>query len=1252
MKRILSLIIAFSLVLSCVPALAETPAQEQKTEIAVYCSPDGNDSAEGTLENPLASLEGARKKVQHIRKSNPDTAVTVYFRGGKYRMSKTVVFDKNDSGTKNAPVTYKAYNDEVPEFTGAIAMTADDFVSTNASEQQRLPEESRSYVSVADLRKLGVKSITHYEGHDVDEGREYVRQMKHVYNEFLYNGKPQTIAQWPNGLDEFSGVARVNSASDLVLDDASKERIYNWMTAENPMLFGWFSYGYTYHRVPVKKFLPDENRVLIEYDIPRNPREGGRYKVANLLEELDVPGEYYLDTHNLKLYYYPPYPDRNAEMELVLTENNFVNMTDTKFVNFENLSFGKTRADVFEMRYCKNISVTGCEFRNVGLMGVDTMYCTDITVDGCDFFYMGSTSVRFDERVQSDEADILVAVDKLSVRTDLTPDNNVVNNCYFYDIARQSVIYTGAVRIHGVGNTMSNNSVHNARSSLVHHGGNDIKIVNNEMWSAAKCVHDMGLIYNGRQLVQRGNEFAYNILHDVTSCNEEAGYAFLIYNDDCLGGVNIHHNILSDGENTVSYSGGPDAKLKYNIFASNAFGGGYWSHGYAEGTWLSAYRSYANQQIPMVYTLKDYDKYDNLKELFFKDRWLAYGNEIEGNLYWKNGTKPTMGDNFLLLGMSLDDQIITSDISYKKYFNDPDNGDYSIKQDIEVPEELKELQKINPDNIGIYISDTRDTVDYKLGEFKAYYPNNYTVDYNSKGAYFAWEQSENADEYIIEFSNSPDFEEVVYSKTCPFNYAYITDLESGKSVYYWRVKAVSKRISNRETRMCSNDVMVFRTNLYDSVDTTLLEKVVADAENQIVKITEGVEPGRVAPGQLEEVKEIIELAKTYFGATIGEQQEIDELALLIQNALADIGRTASIYYDNINDLFGNSSDWMTTHAVKTSIEADEVTLVSDDASTLTALTNTSKPMTFDSVKCFKFKADIPPNAPGSVWQAIGWVPLELAGTKWYTVAGAQGLFIIIKESTIELQIRDGVNSALVLSAPSPFTMGEYSDVQLGCIDYGAGQRWILNVDGKNIFDHISTDRIITKELYFTLHDAPKQGAGLPACGPIGIKPGEAQEPTLYFGDKISFGNMDFASVMGSGSVTASGGAKFSTQPVDNDYTISAHITVAKDGNSGIIFRANTPSSDADTMYKLVFDGGKAVLERHTNGAVQKLSIADNVNPNGKIDINARNTSDGFNITVDINNINIIDCIDESPVTSKGYFGIFSSSPSGITAKAQ
>ena len=1095
MKRKISFILSLIIVFASLGTTFFVYAEDMAEEIVIYCAPYGDDSASGTFDAPLKTLKGAKNRVEKLKHRN--IPIKVYFRGGEYKVNGTTVFLKKDSGTKNAPITYAAYEGEEPIFTGATKIPVKNFKPLSVEEAARVPGDAARYIGVADLKKIGIKHITEFEGFS---GLEFVDDVPNTTINLICNGREQTLAAWPNGTNNYTYItgiagttaAESSTALSFMIDDDG--RMENWVTAENPMVYGWMHYGFSFQRVPVKEFDPQTKMVTTEFAVPRGIKVGGEVRVTNLLEELDVPGEYYVDAKNLKVYFYPPCVDDTATIEIISHENNIANLRDVSYVTFKDLTFHNNRADAFELKDCNNVQFLGCKFRNIELMAIDTMHCTDTLVDGCDFINIGSSGVRFDERNDGRED---VSVDVASVRTDLTPDNNIVNNCYFWDVATQSYIYTGAIRIHGVGNKATRNAMHYSASSFIHHGGNEIQLKNNEIWCGVKRSSDMGMVYNGRSVVQRGNETAYNYFHDwVTSGSIQNHETLAIYDDDCLTGHNKHHNIFANGEDAVINNGMAYGKFDYNIVAECDTFGKYDTHGWS--FWLEPVKGYVRTQVPIVCTLEEYEKYDYVKELFFQHPIVPKESSAEYNLFYKPG------ENFFEDWISPANEhlyahegnITDEEGKYYKYFNDPDNGDFTIRTDIEVPQELKEYQKIQLDDIGIYESETRKQTVYRLGEFSTSYPYNYASNVDSKSVYFGWEKSENADEYIIEIATDPEFKNMVHKDVCPFNCAYYDDLDSSETVYYWRVSAVSKMLNNREVLPSKSGTMVFRTGMYDKLDLEALKLQITEANEQVAGMTEGDGPCQVELGTKQEINKLITEASAISGLEYGNQNEVDDLVTRLKNAVDNAYTNTEVYYNDSSDMFeGNLQGWIKGETADVVIRDGEIGVysTSDSVSATTAFPD--KFMPTNSIMSIKVKPTIPEGAAESIWQAIAFVDMDYVGKRYWAMPGAAGLLIVIKANSTELQIRDGVNEAIVISSDKAMKMNEWNDVEVGIMDYGATQRCILRINGEDAVDYASKTMNIEKKMCFGLYDAMLTNRELRTQG-IFAKAGKIPEDAL------------------------------------------------------------------------------------------------------------------------------------------------------------
>ena len=103
MKKIKKILTSgLSLVLGA--SLAAAPVMDRGLMFAVggaddgivfYVAPDGSDSGDGSLTSPFATLSAARDAVRKVSGSASGD-ITVYLRGGDYRLTEPVVFDTRD----------------------------------------------------------------------------------------------------------------------------------------------------------------------------------------------------------------------------------------------------------------------------------------------------------------------------------------------------------------------------------------------------------------------------------------------------------------------------------------------------------------------------------------------------------------------------------------------------------------------------------------------------------------------------------------------------------------------------------------------------------------------------------------------------------------------------------------------------------------------------------------------------------------------------------------------------------------------------------------------------------------------------------------------------------------------------------------------------------------------------------------------------------------------------------------------------
>ena len=224
-----------------------------------YVSPLGDDANPGTLEKPFATPQRAQ---QAVRQKHGD----IFLRGGTYYLPATLVFNAQDSGTKDAPVVFQNYQGEKAVISGGVQLEKLDWQPyTNGIFQTQVP---------ADLPT----------------------------EEIFVNGERQILARYPNfdpKAQYFDGFAA---------DAISVQRSARWTDpaggyyhAMHPALWGDFTW-----RITGKE---TNGQVRLEGGWQNNRGAAAHRQirfVENIFEELDAPGEWFLNSKAHSLYFDPP----------------------------------------------------------------------------------------------------------------------------------------------------------------------------------------------------------------------------------------------------------------------------------------------------------------------------------------------------------------------------------------------------------------------------------------------------------------------------------------------------------------------------------------------------------------------------------------------------------------------------------------------------------------------------------------------------------------------------------------------------------------------------------------------------------------------------------------------------------------------------------------------------------------------------------------------------------------------------------
>jgi hypothetical protein len=527
------------------------------THTVFYVSIDGDDTWSGQLparsvvgsDGPFASLARARDAIRALKQTGPLPAggVTVFIRAGDYVLDNAFVLSLEDSGTTEAPICYRAYNGERARLLGGRVVTNFRPVS-DPTILARFDEPAREHIFEADLQALGITDFGQFQSRGL--GRPTVP----AHLELFFNGKPMTVARWPD--DDFTRIAGYPQEGQH--DDEhghmiggltygfhyDGDRPRRWKSFDNVWLHGYWANSYE----EVESI--DTIARLIKTKPPHGSwgfRTGNRFYFLNVLEELDKPGEYYVDRSTGMLYFWPPAPLAASETLVSVLETPLILLDGASNITLQDLTLEAGRGMGVQINGGSGNTVANCTLRNLGIHAVSIEGGTNHSVSGCDISETGDGGI------------FISGGDRKS----LTPCNHTAHNNHIYRLSRWSRCYTPAIHASGVGIRMTHNLIHDLPHSGIIFWGNEMLIEYNEIHHVTLESADAGAIYTGRDFTARGNLIRYNYIHD------NGGYdwgTMAVYLDDCSSGQTIYGNVFARVQRAAFVGGGRENTVENNIF--------------------------------------------------------------------------------------------------------------------------------------------------------------------------------------------------------------------------------------------------------------------------------------------------------------------------------------------------------------------------------------------------------------------------------------------------------------------------------------------------------------------------------------------------------------------------------------------------------------------------------------------------------------------------------------------------------------
>ncbi len=457
-------------------------------EKTIFVSPDGNDeTADGSEASPFGTLEAARDAVRSMDKSTC-SGITVYLKAGDYHLDRSFELTAEDSGTEKCPVTYQG---DGAVISGGVRIMPAEFEKAAGETLQRFPEEVRDDLVMYDLTKLG------YTPEDVISAvsGSYNYSVKAL---LLYvDGKRMDLARFPNAgsgygdgwleIDEGYFLDQFGEYTDKIDNDHDplheavetiirypseyQDRFTSWSPEDRVFADAYLTFLWVSDAAPVLEIYGDRPEMKITYAGGYIPEKGGLFYLYNIPEELDVPGECFIDD-NAVLYYYPDEDFDSSYISMPVLDTALVRSDGTDHINFRGITFEFCSGEGLSLKG-NNITIYGCTVSDINEDGLD-ITGRDIVLENCELFSIGGTAVELDTE------------DNVSFESGVIIRNNYIHDC-------------------GALGTMEHGIEVSAGGALLSH---------NEVCN----IKNMGVWIEGPY-----NVFEYNYLHDTCQFWTDAG---------------------------------------------------------------------------------------------------------------------------------------------------------------------------------------------------------------------------------------------------------------------------------------------------------------------------------------------------------------------------------------------------------------------------------------------------------------------------------------------------------------------------------------------------------------------------------------------------------------------------------------------------------------------------------------------------------------------------------------------------------
>lgn len=510
-----------------------------------YISPTGDDSNSGTSQaSPYATLEKARDQ---IRTTSPSDAVTVWLMDGDYYLDSTFDLTSLDSGTASNRTTYRAVNKHAAKLHLTKRIPVSDLESiTDPAILARVNSAATGQVKALDLAALGVQNM--------DTWPDYFPAANQSLFRIYADDDAMQLSRYPN--DSTMMMKRVLQNEPGIFEYRNN-RTADWLDAVNDGLWlqGYWRVAWQYDAVKTTSIDVANKTITQAASVPlgigskyQRPEGSGvePYIAINLLEEIDLPGEWSVNFNTDILYIWVP--SGTSELKILDKEEAIFELQSVDYVDIIDIKFDYSLGNAIKIVNGYDNKVAGCDITHCIQDAVVVQDGSSHDIVSNDIHHLGAGGISLSG----------------GDRSTLTEAGHTAVNNHIYEFGEVTPIYEGAIEIPGkheennVGMYVAHNKIHGTPHVGVEFCGNNNIFEYNEVYDICRVSNDMAAFYSWNDWSSYGNVFRYNYVHD-------AEQAHGVYLDDGDSGETIYNNIFQHIDVGIFIGGGHDIIATNNL---------------------------------------------------------------------------------------------------------------------------------------------------------------------------------------------------------------------------------------------------------------------------------------------------------------------------------------------------------------------------------------------------------------------------------------------------------------------------------------------------------------------------------------------------------------------------------------------------------------------------------------------------------------------------------------------------------------